>query len=246
MFETQYSFSTNPDAKGAPTGFSIPVREVRLSAGAEFVVAICGEIMTMPGLPKVPAADSIDTIPALLAVSAEKFASRRAMGVRRTVRMEERDVKVKVDGKEVDKKHKIPCQTDYEWRTYSQFMDKIKQFGSGLMSLNLQHGQRVALFAATRPEWQVAAQGCFLHGLPVVTDPNIPVDQGTGNNEDPVFVVRASDLVLWEGGIRARVMPETRATTLTVLLQIFSYLAFSAGRYPQSIVEITGLTAPTW
>src|SRR5947208_1475105 len=58
--KTQYSFSTNPDTKGAPTDFSIPVREVRLSAGAEFVVAICGEIMTMPGLPKVPAADSID------------------------------------------------------------------------------------------------------------------------------------------------------------------------------------------
>jgi formate--tetrahydrofolate ligase len=58
--KTQYSFSTNPDAKGAPTGFLIPVREVRLSAGAEFVVAICGEIMTMPGLPKAPSADSID------------------------------------------------------------------------------------------------------------------------------------------------------------------------------------------
>jgi len=58
--KTQYSFSTNPDAKGAPTGFTIPVREVRLSAGAEFIVAICGEIMTMPGLPKVPSADTID------------------------------------------------------------------------------------------------------------------------------------------------------------------------------------------
>ena len=58
--KTQYSFSTNPDAKGAPKGFSIPVREVRLSAGAEFVVAICGEIMTMPGLPKVPSADNIN------------------------------------------------------------------------------------------------------------------------------------------------------------------------------------------
>ena len=58
--KTQYSFSTNPDAKGAPTDHTINVREVRLSAGAEFVVAICGEIMTMPGLPKVPAADSID------------------------------------------------------------------------------------------------------------------------------------------------------------------------------------------
>jgi len=58
--KTQYSFSTNPDAKGAPSDHIIAVREVRLSAGAEFVVAICGEIMTMPGLPRVPAADSID------------------------------------------------------------------------------------------------------------------------------------------------------------------------------------------
>ncbi|MEX0842558.1 MAG: formate--tetrahydrofolate ligase [Xanthobacteraceae bacterium] len=58
--KTQFSFSTNPDAKGAPVDHVINVREVRLSAGAEFVVAICGEIMTMPGLPKVPAADSID------------------------------------------------------------------------------------------------------------------------------------------------------------------------------------------
>ena len=58
--KTQYSFSTNPDSKGAPTDHTINVREVRLSAGAEFVVAICGEIMTMPGLPRVPAAESID------------------------------------------------------------------------------------------------------------------------------------------------------------------------------------------
>ncbi len=58
--KTQYSFSTNPDLKGAPDDHTIPVREVRLSAGAEFVVAICGDVMTMPGLPKVPAADSID------------------------------------------------------------------------------------------------------------------------------------------------------------------------------------------
>jgi formate--tetrahydrofolate ligase len=58
--KTQYSFTTNPDLKGAPTDHVINVREVRLSAGAEFIVAICGEIMTMPGLPKTPAADSID------------------------------------------------------------------------------------------------------------------------------------------------------------------------------------------
>ena len=57
--KTQYSFSTNPSLKGAPSGHSIPIREVRLSSGAEFIVAICGEIMTMPGLPSVPAANSI-------------------------------------------------------------------------------------------------------------------------------------------------------------------------------------------
>jgi formate--tetrahydrofolate ligase len=61
--KTQYSFSTNPDAKGAPADHVVNVREVRLSAGAEFVVAICGEIMTMPGLPKVPSADAIDVGP---------------------------------------------------------------------------------------------------------------------------------------------------------------------------------------
>jgi formate--tetrahydrofolate ligase len=61
--KTQYSFSTNGDLKGAPEDHIVNVREVRLSAGAEFVVAVCGEIMTMPGLPKVPAADSIDVGP---------------------------------------------------------------------------------------------------------------------------------------------------------------------------------------
>ncbi|MBW4961200.1 formate--tetrahydrofolate ligase [Sulfitobacter sp. CW3] len=59
MAKTQYSFTTDPERRGAPTGFNIPVREVRLSAGAGFVVAICGEIMTMPGLPRVPSAENI-------------------------------------------------------------------------------------------------------------------------------------------------------------------------------------------
>ncbi|MEZ5815802.1 MAG: formate--tetrahydrofolate ligase [Hyphomicrobiaceae bacterium] len=57
--KTQYSFTTDPNQRGAPTGFTIPVREVRLSAGAGFIVAICGEIMTMPGLPKKPSAEVI-------------------------------------------------------------------------------------------------------------------------------------------------------------------------------------------
>ncbi len=59
MAKTQYSFTTDPNTRGAPVGFTIPVREVRLSAGAGFIVAICGEIMTMPGLPKVPSAEVI-------------------------------------------------------------------------------------------------------------------------------------------------------------------------------------------
>jgi formate--tetrahydrofolate ligase len=59
MAKTQYSFSTDPNKRGAPTGHVVPVRELRLSAGAEFVVVITGEIMTMPGLPRVPASESI-------------------------------------------------------------------------------------------------------------------------------------------------------------------------------------------
>ena len=57
--KTQYSFSTDPNLRGAPTGHSIPIREVRLSAGAGFIVAVCGAIMTMPGLPRAPAAEVI-------------------------------------------------------------------------------------------------------------------------------------------------------------------------------------------
>jgi formate--tetrahydrofolate ligase len=56
MAKTQYSFTTDPEAKGAPSGFTLPVRDIRLSAGAGFVVALCGEILTMPGLPRRPAA----------------------------------------------------------------------------------------------------------------------------------------------------------------------------------------------
>ncbi|WP_415323750.1 formate--tetrahydrofolate ligase [Candidatus Pelagibacter sp. Uisw_127] len=57
--KTQYSFSTDPSLKGAPTGYVLPIREIKLSSGAEFIVVICGAVMTMPGLPRVPAADSI-------------------------------------------------------------------------------------------------------------------------------------------------------------------------------------------
>jgi formate--tetrahydrofolate ligase len=59
MAKTQYSFSTDPNLKGAPSNHVVPIREIKLSAGAEFLVVICGEIMTMPGLPRVPAANNI-------------------------------------------------------------------------------------------------------------------------------------------------------------------------------------------
>lgn len=89
-----------------------------------------------------------------------------------------------------------------------------------------------------------------MFGLPVVTDPNISITAGSEyssyGDEDVIYVLRASDLVLWESGIRARVLPETKASNLTVLLQIYNYLAFSAARYPQSVVTVTGLTAPSF
>jgi HK97 family phage major capsid protein len=84
-----------------------------------------------------------------------------------------------------------------------------------------------------------------IQGLPVVTDPNIATNSGAGT-EDIVYVLRASDVVLWESGVRARVLPETKAQNLTVLLQLYGYVAFSAARYAASIVEVTGLTAPTF
>ncbi|MDD2769019.1 MAG: formate--tetrahydrofolate ligase, partial [Methylococcus sp.] len=60
MAKTQMSFSTDPNAKGAPTGHTVAIREVRLANGAGFIVAIAGDMMTMPGLPKIPAAEHID------------------------------------------------------------------------------------------------------------------------------------------------------------------------------------------
>ena len=81
-----------------------------------------------------------------------------------------------------------------------------------------------------------------MQGCPVVTDPNIPTT--LNGSQDPIYVMRVEDLWLWETGIRARVLPETLAGQLTVKLQVYSYCAFTAGRYPKSIVEINGLSTP--
>lgn len=85
-----------------------------------------------------------------------------------------------------------------------------------------------------------------MQGLPVVTDPNLPINLGAGTNQDVIHVLRASDLVLFESSTRARALQETRAEGLTVLLQLYGYLAFTAGRYPASVVEVggTALTTP--
>jgi HK97 family phage major capsid protein len=122
--------------------------------------------------------------------------------------------------------------------------------------LSLLDGQQRPLFlpSANNPQnaggilSDVASQQVVgqMHGLPVVTDSNVEVNLGAGNDEDPIYVMRASDIILWESGIRARVLPETKAQNLTVLLQVYSYIAFTAGRYPASIVEISGLSAPTF
>lgn len=87
-----------------------------------------------------------------------------------------------------------------------------------------------------------------LQGLPVVTDPSIPITDGTGTNEDSIIVMRASDCILYESSLRTRVLPEVGSGTLTVRLQVYSYLAFTAERQPKSITLIqgTGLAAPTF
>ena len=83
------------------------------------------------------------------------------------------------------------------------------------------------------------------HGLPIVVDANIKTTAGSGT-EDEIYVMRSSDLVLYESGLRARVLPEPKAATLTVLCQVYGYLAFSAARFPQSVVQLTGLLPPTF
>ncbi|MFB7736172.1 phage major capsid protein [Streptomyces sp. NPDC056112] len=102
----------------------------------------------------------------------------------------------------------------------------------------------IATLGAVAAE-QVVGQ---MHGLPVVTDPSMPTNLGTGTNQDVIHVLRASDLLLYESGIRSRVMPEVGSGTLSVRLQVFGYLAFTAERYPKSVVEIggSGLAAPAF
>ncbi|MFC9966329.1 phage major capsid protein [Nocardia ignorata] len=118
------------------------------------------------------------------------------------------------------------------------------------------NGRPLVLPAAGNPQNAMATLGVVgseqivgsMHGLPVVTDPSIPTNLGAGTNEDVVLIMRASDILLYESGIRTRVLPEVGSGTLTTRLQVFGYMAFTAGRYPKSVVEIggVGLVAPTF
>lgn len=87
-----------------------------------------------------------------------------------------------------------------------------------------------------------------MQGLPIVTDPSIPINLGTGTNEDRVLVLRAEDAILWESSLRTRVLPDVGSGTLTVRLQVYGYVAFTAERYPKSsaVIAGTGLTTPSF
>jgi HK97 family phage major capsid protein len=97
---------------------------------------------------------------------------------------------------------------------------------------------------------EVASQGVVgnVQGLPVITDPNIPTNLGAGTNQDTILVLRASDSILFEGGVRTRALMEVKGQNLEVVLQVYNYVAFTAGRYPAGIVQISGagLTAPSF
>jgi HK97 family phage major capsid protein len=82
-------------------------------------------------------------------------------------------------------------------------------------------------------------------GLPIVVDANIPTNLGAGSNEDVIIVLRSSDVVLWRSGVRARVLPELGAQSLTVWLDLYSYIALGT-RYPQSVCTVTGLLPPSF
>ncbi|MEH0552575.1 phage major capsid protein [Streptomyces sp. B21-101] len=125
-----------------------------------------------------------------------------------------------------------------------------------LLAATDSNGRPLVTPSAGNPQNNVATLGAVaaeqvvgqMHGLPVVTDPNMPTTLGAGTNQDVIHVIRASDLILYESGIRSRVLPEVGSGTLTVRLQVYGYLAFTAARYPKSIVEIggTGLVAPSF
>lgn len=127
-------------------------------------------------------------------------------------------------------------------RRWASFMAYFDASGRPGMASSGPGVNAIATLGAVAAE-QVVGE---MHGLPVVTDPSIPTNVST--DQDVIHVLRASDLLLWESPIKSRVLPEVGSGTLTVRLQVYGYLAFTAGRYPKSVAEITGtaLAAPAF
>jgi HK97 family phage major capsid protein len=129
-------------------------------------------------------------------------------------------------------------------RRWAWFTAALDTTGRPLVAVGAGAQNSVATFDGVVSQQVVGS----LQGLPVVTDPNIPINLGAGTNEDIILVMRASDLLLWESSIRSRVLPEVGSGTLTVRLQVYGYIAFSAERYPKStsILGGTGLVTPAF
>jgi HK97 family phage major capsid protein len=131
-------------------------------------------------------------------------------------------------------------------RRWAFLLAQLDTTGRPLFIPNANGPMNVAGLETAVASQQIVGQ---VQGISVVTDPNVSVTNGPyspSGNEDVIYVLRSSDIVLYETGVRARVLPETRANNLTILCQLYSYLAFTAARYPASIVAITGLSAPSF
>ncbi|BBX00805.1 phage major capsid protein [Mycolicibacterium moriokaense] len=126
-------------------------------------------------------------------------------------------------------------------RRWAFFLAARDDVGRPLVVPNGPGQNQIATLSGVLAE-QVVGQ---MHGLPVVTDPNMPTTLGASTNEDVIHVLRASDLLLWESALRTRVLPEVGSGTLTTRLQVYGYVAFTAARYPQSVVELGGTALAT-
>ena len=148
---------------------------------------------------------------------------------------------------------------------YPKIADAVQQIHTGRYlppTVIVMHPRRwgwmlAALDSSSRPLVVPAAQGPqnalggfetvgsqqvvgSIQGLPVVTDPSIPTTLGSSTNEDRIIVMRASDSILWESAVKTRVLPDVGSGTLTVRLQVYGYLAFTAERFPTGISVISG------
>lgn len=138
-------------------------------------------------------------------------------------------------------RHQAPTHIAVHPRRWAWLNAQLDDNNRPLVAPSAQAPQNaIASFGSITPEGIVGS----MQGLPVLADASIGTAYGTGHNEDVVYVQRSSDMLLYESGIRSRVLNEVGSGNLTVRLQVFGYILFTAERYPKSIVEIGGLPAP--